>query len=159
MQERLPHVLTNVRHFLDTGNLVRFLFALILAFALWAWVTAENDPEIQKTLPAVPVVVTNVPPGMRVVGALGTVEMQLQGPRSRINAVETGSVQATVDLKDITEPGLYQRTVNTNTPSGVRVRSVVPEKITVQVERGTSGLPEIPEFRATLRSTAPSLPS
>lgn len=130
-------MLTSLRQFLDTGNLFRFILALILAFALWAWVTSEQDPEISKVLPAVPVVATNVPEGFVVVGTLGTVEIRLQGPRSRINALEEGDVRATVDLSDIEEPGLHQVRVSVDVPSGVRVRSVQPSHITVQVERAT----------------------
>jgi len=128
---------TSLRQFLDTGNLFRFILALILAFALWAWVTNEQDPEISKVLPAVPVVATDVPDGFAVIGTLGTVEIRLQGPRSRINALEEGAVRATVDLSDIEEPGLHQVRVSVDVPSGVRVRSVQPSQITVQLERAT----------------------
>src|SRR5690606_14847616 len=93
MERGLQPVLTRLRQFLDTGNLFRFILALILAFALWAWVTSEQDPEISKVLPAVPVVATDVPDGFTVIGTLGTVEIRLQGPRSRINALAEGAVR------------------------------------------------------------------
>ncbi|MDI3340213.1 MAG: CdaR family protein [Sphaerobacter sp.] len=135
---------TRLKQFLDTGNLFRFLVALILAFALWAWVTSEQDPEISRLLPAVPVTAVNVQPGLSVVGTLGTVEISLQGPRSRINALEEGDVRATVNLGDIQEPGLYQVEVKVQTPPGVRVRRVVPDTVTVQLEPESAARPSPP---------------
>lgn len=127
-----------LRNFFDRGNLVRFLVSLILAFALWAWVTAQNDPEITRTIPAVPVTEANLTGSLTVVGPLPTVQILLAGPRSVVQPLETGTVSATVDLHDVTQPGTYTRTVQVHVPSQIRVRAITPTRITLQVERSSA---------------------
>ncbi len=105
MQQRLLRVLNRIRRFFDAGNLIRAIVALILAFTLWAWVTAEQDPEIGRTIPSVQVSAINVPKNMQIVGDLPHVEIRLQGPQSKIQALETGQVQAVVDLGSVKQPG------------------------------------------------------
>lgn len=117
---------------------MRFLVSLILAFALWAWVTAQNDPEITRTIPAIPVEQANLVGTLTVVGPLPTVQILLAGPRSRVQPLESGTVTATVDLHDVTQPGTYTRSVQVRTPSGIRVSNVTPPRITLQVERSGS---------------------
>lgn len=141
MRPELQRMLTRAQGVLETGNLARFLVALILAFALWAYVTNKNDPETSRTIPAVPVSAVNVPKSLRVIGPLDTVEVGLRGPQSRINAIDTGIVVAQVDLQNISKPGTYFLTVHVSAPSGVDVREVTPAKIQVQVERKIATLP------------------
>lgn len=134
---------TRIWRFFDTANLGRFLVALILAFAFWAWVTNKTDPEISRLIPAVQVSEVNLPPSFDVVGSMPTVEIQLQGPRSQINAMEAGSVRVQIDLAGVTEPGTYTRNVQVQVigARGIRVTSVTPSKITVQVDRVLSHAP------------------
>lgn len=137
IQRGRPLTWSRLRRFFDTGNVVRFLVALILAFAFWAWVTNATDPEITRTIPAVQVTQVNLPTDLQVVGSLPTVEVGLEGPRSRILSPETGAVVAEVDLNDVTQPGTYSRPVQVRVigVSGIRVTSVTPDRVTVQVDR------------------------
>ncbi|HET9014594.1 MAG TPA: CdaR family protein [Thermomicrobiaceae bacterium] len=138
MRPRLRLTWTRFRNFFDQGNLVRFLVSLILAFALWAWVTAQTDPEITRTIPAVPVQEVNLGGSLTIVGPLPTVQLLLAGPRSRIQPLESGTVQVTVDLSDVKQPGTYTRPVHVSVPSEIRVSNVTPTTITVQIERISS---------------------
>ena len=124
-----------VRHTLiDNGNLVRFLVALILAFAFWAYVTNMNDPETSRTIPAVSVSAIHVPSGLRVIGPLDTVEIRFEGPRSQVNALASGEINAYVDLQGKDKAGTtYYLTVHADAPSGLHVQDISPPKIEVRV--------------------------
>jgi YbbR domain-containing protein len=121
--------------FLGADTLARMLIALVLAFALWAWVTARTDPETARTLSPIQVTANGLDPSLVVISQLPPVQVRVQGPRSRIEALESGSVQATIDLSEISEPGLYTRPIEVRTPRYVRVREVTPPEATVQIDR------------------------
>ncbi len=134
MPRRLRLVLNKIRRFFDAGNLVRAIVALILAFSLWAWVTAEQDPEITRTIPSVQVTAQHVPKTLQVVGDLPHVEISLEGPQSKIQGLETGQIQATIDLSSVKQPGQVSLDVDVTTPSRIRVKNVSPGEVSVQVD-------------------------
>ncbi len=138
MQQRLLRVLNRIRRFFDAGNLIRAIVALILAFTLWAWVTAEQDPEISRTIPSVQVTATHVPKSMQVVGDLPHVEIRLEGPQSKLQSLETGQIQAVVDLGSVKQPGTVSADVQITAPSRIRVRSVNPSKVDVHLDQVAS---------------------
>jgi len=138
MPLRRLHVLTSIRRFFDTGNLLRAVVALILAFALWAWVTAEKDPEITRTIPSVQVTVKEPSKSLQVVGDLPRVEIRLQGPQSQIQSLETGDIQADIDLSSIKRAGVATLGVDVIAPGRIRVRQVTPESVQVTLDEITS---------------------
>lgn len=125
---------SNIRRFLDTGNAVRFLLSFVAAFALWAWVTADRDPEQTYRANQIPVVVDNTPPGLELVGLPGAVDLTLQGPRSVIQTIDAGSIRAYIDLSSANDPGPYERRVRIDAPSGIRRITVQPETVTVELD-------------------------
>jgi YbbR domain-containing protein len=127
--------LGNLPRYFGADNLARMVIALVLAFALWAWVTARNDPETARTFSPIQVTPSGLDPSLVVVNQLPPVQVRVQGPRSRIETLESGSIQATVDLSEIREPGIYTRPVKVRTPRYVRVREVTPPEVTVQIDR------------------------
>ena len=135
MPRRLRLVLNKIRRFFDAGNLVRAIVALILAFSLWAWVTAEQDPEITRTIPSVQVTAQHVTKTLQVVGDLPHVEISLEGPQSKIQGLETGQIAATVDMSSVKQPGKVTLQVDVDTPSRIRVKSVSPGEVDVQVDQ------------------------
>ncbi len=135
MRRRLLRVLNRIRRFFDAGNLIRAIVALILAFSLWAWVTAEQDPEITRTIPAVQVTAQHVPKNLQVVGDLPRVEIRIEGPQSKLQTLDSSQIEATVDLSSVKQPGQVSLSVNVDTPSRVRVRSITPSKLTLQVDQ------------------------
>jgi len=135
MRARLLRAWDNLRPTLRRENVARFVIAFALAFALWAWVEATNDPETQRTISNIPVIPENLPQQLVVTSDLPTVTVRIQGAQSRVQALESGAIQATLDLRDIEEPGLYTRPVRVHLPSRLRLREVVPPEVTVQVDR------------------------
>jgi YbbR domain-containing protein len=135
---RLQQVLASVRRFFDTGNLLRFLFSMVLAFSLWAWVTYQNDPETTRMLGGLPVTIENLDTRFEVPEDPPTVDVTVQGPQSVVSPLERDSVVATVDMSEVESEGEHELEVSVNVPSDVRVRDVVPEAVTVEVEAMTS---------------------
>lgn len=135
IRELLRRASDNLRVSLSRENLARFLLSLALAFGLWAWVEATNDPEIQRTISNVPVLPRGLPSNLVVTSDLPTVTVRVQGAQSRVQNLESGAIQATVDLHDVREPGIYSRPVRVELPGRLRLREIVPPEVTIQVDR------------------------
>jgi len=135
MRARLLRAWDNLRPTIRRENVARFIVAVALAFALWAWVEATNDPETQRTISNIPVIPANLPPSLVVTSELPTVTVRIQGAQSRVQALESGAIQATVDLGDVTEPGMYTRRVQVELPARLRLREVIPPEVTLQIDR------------------------
>jgi YbbR domain-containing protein len=127
-------MIDSVRRFADTGNAVRFLLSFICAFALWAWVTADRDPEQTYRATQVPVAADNIPAGLELVGVPQPVDLTLQGPQSVIQTIDAGSIRAYVDLSSASEPGTYERRVRIDAPGGIRRTTVQPETIVIELD-------------------------
>lgn len=126
-------MIERLRRFADTGNAVRFLLSFVLAFALWAWVTIDNDPEQTYSASQVPIATQNLTSSLELVGTLPSVNVRLQGPRSVIQRIDAGAVVVTIDLADITAPGVYERTVNVSVPEGIRKVRTDPPKVSIEL--------------------------
>ncbi|HEX5165820.1 MAG TPA: CdaR family protein [Thermomicrobiales bacterium] len=127
-------MIDRLKRFADTGNAVRFFLSFILAFALWAWVTNERDPEQTYRASQVPVSAVGIPENLEIVGAVPAVDVTLQGPRSVIQTIDAASLTAEVNLDDVDGPGSYDRKVHVNAPDGIRTITTDPETITVELD-------------------------
>lgn len=143
MRECLRRAWDSFRPALRRENVARFVIALALAFGLWAWVEVTNDPEIQRTISNIPVIPQNLPETLVVTSDVPTVTVRIQGAQSQVQALESGAIQATVDLHDVNAPGIYSRRVRVQLPSRLRLREVIPPEVTIQVDRRAerSGVP------------------
>jgi YbbR domain-containing protein len=127
-------MIERLKRFADTGNAVRFLLSFVLAFALWAWVTNEQDPEQQYRASQVPVTAENVPDTLRLVGSLPAVDVTLYGPQSVIQTIDAGSITATIDLSDADGPGTYEAEVEIDAPDGIRKEVSDPDQVTAELD-------------------------
>lgn len=127
-------MIKRVREFVDTGNLLRFALSLVLAFALWAWVTNENNPEQTYLANNVQVEVRNKASDLEIVSPLDVVEVKIQAPRSVIQTIDPSQIVAWVDLKDRTGPGSETEKVRVDVPDGVRTSKVTPNEIAVELD-------------------------
>lgn len=127
-------MIERIRQFADTGNLLRFVLSLVLAFALWAWVTNENNPEQTYLANNVQVEVRNKAPDLEIVSPLDVVEVKIQAPRSVIQTLDPSQIVAWVDLEGRNGPGSEMEEVNVDVPSGVRTTTVTPEEIPVELD-------------------------
>ncbi|HRA33042.1 MAG TPA: CdaR family protein [Thermomicrobiales bacterium] len=127
-------MIRRVRTFADTGNLVRFGLSLVLAFALWAWVTNENDPEQTYIANNVQVEIRQKAPSLEIVSPLDVVEIRIQAPRSVIQTLDPSRIVAWVSLDDRTGPGTATEKVGVDVPRGVRTARVTPTEIPVALD-------------------------
>lgn len=148
---RLHRAWASLRSLFSADSLARFVISLVLAFALWAWVTERNDPEIARTLPAVQVTVQHLSPDLAILSELPTVEVRLQGPQSELQALESGSITAVVDASAVHAPGTYTLPVQVRAPRFIRVQDVVPAQVTVQIDKFAKrdGIPIQPQGPTT----------
>lgn len=135
---RLRQALASVRRFFDTGNLLRFLVSMALAFGLWAWVTYENDPETTRVVGGVAVTIENLQSDVEIVGDPPTVDVTIQGPQSLVTPLEREALIASVDMSDIDEPGEHELDVEIEIPSDMRIRDVAPDNVTIEIDRMSS---------------------
>ena len=131
----LRHAWASVQPSLRRETVARLALAFVLAFGLWAWVEATNDPETQRTISNVPVLPRGLSPQLVVTSELPTVTVRIQGAQSRVQSFESGAIQAWIDLRDVDSPGTYIRPVRVQLPSRLRLREVVPQEVTVQIDR------------------------
>ncbi|HET7035384.1 MAG TPA: CdaR family protein [Thermomicrobiaceae bacterium] len=122
-----------LRHFFDRGNIARAVVSLILAFLLWAWVTAENNPQVNRLIGGIQVSAINLSDQLQVESQLPTVDIRIEGPRDELNTLDPLRIQATVDLGDLKQPGTLTVPVHVTVPGHLRVREVAPSRITVTV--------------------------
>jgi len=127
-------MIDRLRRFADTGNAVRFFLSFVLAFALWAWVTNERDPEQSYRANFVPVSVVGLPDHLELVGEVPDVGVTLLGPRSVIQTIDAASLTAEINLEGVTDPGEYSREVKVRAPDGIRKVTADPDVITVELD-------------------------
>lgn len=127
-----------LKRVVGTGNLIRFLLSFVLAFALWAWVTVERDPEQTYRAPDVPVASQGLPQELSLVNGIEPVEVTLYGPRSVIQTIDSAAIRAFVDLSDIDSAGEYTREIEVDVPDGIRKVETEPETVTLEVDNVVS---------------------
>ncbi|MEX2425886.1 MAG: hypothetical protein WD401_03895 [Thermomicrobiaceae bacterium] len=138
VSRRVRQTLSSIRRFFDTGNILRFLVSMILAFGLWAWVTYENDPETTRVLGGITVSLENVERELEFEGEPPIVDVTVQGPQSIVTPMERDTIVATADMAEIDEPGEHEVEVTVEAPTDVRVRDVAPGSITVELSEVSS---------------------
>lgn len=127
----------------------RFLLSFVLAFALWAWVTNQRNPEETYLARSVPVTAVGLSSEFAVTFSAQTVDVTLRGPRSVIEDVDTASISVSVDLSNVDRTGTVRRDVDIVAPDGIRRAESSPETIDVYVqavtEREFEVVVELPE--------------
>lgn len=135
------------------------LLSIVIAFALWLYVTTVVSPEYTGDVRNVPVSLDGesilIEKGlMLITDELPTVTVTLTGYRSDIVNINAGNLTATADLTAINEPGTHNL-IYTVTPPGnmtsVSVQDREPDTVTVVVaERSTAKIPVQVNYTGTL---------
>ncbi|RIK42612.1 MAG: hypothetical protein DCC58_10790 [Chloroflexi bacterium] len=127
-------MISRIRAGMTTTNVVRYLLSFVLAFTLWAWVTAQRDPEQTYQANQLAITLVNLPDTLAVVGSLPTVDVRLEGPQSIIQTIDTGSIRAVVDMSGADQPGEYRRDVRVEAPDGLRRITSTPDSVVIEVD-------------------------
>ncbi|MCC6313542.1 MAG: hypothetical protein IT337_05980 [Thermomicrobiales bacterium] len=128
-------------HF-PTEILSRVGISLLLAALLWGWVTTQRDPTLTRTINGVPIVAPTLPEPLQIGGELGAVNLQLEGPRSAIDAISRTDLEPTLDMSQIDGPGDYTAPVVVSLPPAVRAQRIDPPRLSIVVdETATRSMP------------------
>lgn len=127
-----------VRGRVSSTEALRLVSSLVLAFLLWAWVTASNDPQASRTFTGVAIAAEGLPDGLEIVDALPTAEVRVEGPESVVGEISAADIAVSLDLRDIEEPGEREVRVVADTPEGVWDTGVSPSRLRITVEETIS---------------------
>lgn len=136
---------------------LQFLLALVLALALWTFVSFSGNPPAQDVF-SVPLTITSVPDTLVIVDpATGqpteldtAVDIQVTGAQLDLRDLTPGSFSASIDLSGL-DPGLHSVPIEYTAPNNVRVRSIEPRTINVRLATGaTRTVPVEADLRGAL---------
>lgn len=119
----------------DRHDLWRLGASFVLAIVLWGTVTAANNPKRTKTFATVDVAAAHLDSSLLVVGTIPQVSVQLSGARSDINPITSSDVKASIDLKDIHQPGDYRVKVNVSSPGPLWDKHASPSTLDIHVDK------------------------
>lgn len=125
---------TAVRSVRDNTGLAAL--SVVLAFALWVFVTDAENPTRTRVLPVdIPVQPTNVPQDVAVANELTPVRVRVTVAEDVFDSLTAADFEATVDLDGLTV-GQYELPVEVRpltSRGGLRVEAVLPDKIQVDL--------------------------
>jgi YbbR domain-containing protein len=112
------------------------LLAVAIAVALWLVIAVEDrESSTQRAVTAS--VTYNSPPDLVLIDPVQELRVVLSGPESQIEALDPRQVSVRVDLAG-TEPGRHALSLgpgDVSLPPNLRVESVAPNQITIEVDR------------------------
>ncbi len=127
---------------LFTENLPEKVFSLLLALALWGYVTGQEKIEMGFV---VPLETTKLPANLEITSPLPrSVTLRLRGAPGRLNSLKPSDVRVLLDLKNLT-PGVHDKPITEKDvvlPEGVTLVRVIPPSI--EITCGTLVEREVP---------------
>ena len=120
---------------MTTATIIRLVSSIVLAFILWGFVTAAEDPETDRNYSNVPIEIEGLPDDLQLVGSLPNATVTLTAPESVIDEIQSDEVGAKLDLEDIDSPGNYSVPVLVIEPDNIWESSVEPPRLSIVVEQ------------------------
>ncbi|MGH2448607.1 MAG: CdaR family protein [Chloroflexota bacterium] len=114
-------------------SMFRLLLSLVLALALWVFVTGRNDPTTFGFGQALPISTANVPPALVVANSLGTVHVRIRVD-NRNAFVSASDFHTFVNAQNL-GPGAHHVPVVVVTNPGIHVAAIRPSHVTVVLEK------------------------
>ena len=105
---------------------------------LWALVTLREDPETNRAFTDVQVHAVDLDESLVILNEIPQVRVELSGPRSDVNPVDSASLIANIDLSNVSQPGLYELPISLDPPKGIWHSKVTPTTASVEIERSES---------------------
>ncbi len=118
-----------------THNLGLKTLSLFLAAVLWLFVSSGREAETELSLP---VVLTNIPPGMTVTNRPPSrIDVRLAGPRILLLRLDARRLPVVLDLKGAGEgtTGFPEVEKGLRIPYGLRVTRVTPATVAVTLAK------------------------
>lgn len=135
-----------------TENLAAKLMSLLIACLLW--VALIDEPELIEIV-MVPIEYRNLSSQLELAPDMVTrVQLQVRGPRGRLNEVSSETTNIVLDLAAIRQSSTSTFTIqerNINLPPRVRLLRATPSQLRVKLEKRTFlDVPVVPDFEQTL---------
>lgn len=135
-----------------TENLAAKLMSLLIACLLW--VALIDEPELVEIV-QVPVEFRNLDSKLELSpDMVSRVQIQVRGPRGRLNEVSSQNTNIVLDLSSMRQPSTSTFTImerNLNLPPRVRLLRATPSQLRVKLEKRTyQDVSVVPDFEATL---------
>jgi YbbR domain-containing protein len=109
------------------------LLALLLAFALWIYVSNEQSPLREKTL-TIELEKTGLEQGLVISGGMPeTVKVKVQGNRSQLANIVPGDFSAVVNIPE-SKTGDIVIPVQVSAPTGLRIAQVTPDEVNISID-------------------------
>jgi YbbR domain-containing protein len=129
------------------NNKVNMILSLIIAVALWAFVTGEVDPSTTHRYTSIPVTITGLETlhyrglDVRDPGDI-TADVTLSGKRSTLSKIDSSDIKVTADASEASE-GKNELDLNISTPKDTKVSKTSPYVISVTVEERVSATKKV----------------
>lgn len=122
------------------GDKNLIILSVIVAIIMWTFVTTSTNPSTSRTFRNIPIIIQNQDrleeKGYTIMSKdeISNVTVRLTGSRDNIVNLDTGDIQARIDVLDARE-GIKSVGVRVDAPTGIYVESVDPESINLNIQR------------------------
>ncbi len=113
-------------------NFLKKLIALIIAFCMWVYVMADQDPEINDSY-VVPLTISNAPYEFIPLYDDKTVRLETRAPRSYFAKYDANAFRVFANLEGLSE-GEHVITPQVIMPQGFELLEIVPKTVTVKLD-------------------------
>jgi len=113
-------------------NFLKKLIALIVAFCMWVYVMADQDPEINDSY-IVPLTISNAPYEFIPLYDDKTVRLETRAPRSYFAKYDANAFRVFANLEGLGE-GEHVITPQVIMPQGFELLEIVPQTVTVKLD-------------------------
>ena len=113
-------------------NFLKKLIALVVAFIMWVYVMADQDPAIDGYY-TVPLTISNAPYEFIALCDVKTVELKTRGPRSYFAKYDANAFRVFANLEGLGE-GEHKITPQVVMPQGFEFLEILPENVNVKLD-------------------------
>lgn len=115
-------------------NLFPKIIAVLIAIALWFYVTSEQNPNVSQTVQNVPLKVQNLGSGLAVTDiSTQTVTLRVRGRTGILSNLDNNTAEAFVNLEGV-QPGKRTLPVEVTIPTNLEIIEIIPDKVKVTIE-------------------------
>lgn len=122
------------------GDKQLIILSIIVAIFMWTYVTSSTNPSTNRTFRNVPIIIQNQDKledrGYTIVSKddISSVNVKLTGSRNNILSLKQDDIQASINVSNAKE-GIKSVDVKVDTPTGIYVDNVDPQKINLNIQR------------------------
>lgn len=120
------------------ADLIAKIGCVVVAILLWSFAKGMDTAVREEVFSSIPVEIVNNSDFSVLSGEDVTVDITLSGTRSAINKISGNDIRAYVEMKDITEAGVYKLDIKYDIPNGVKFESSTSDSVLVHADNTSS---------------------